>query len=136
MVYGRTPFSSLKFIKLLRQSPIQIYCIEFPTLGPGNASLLGVMKSCLNRSPSERAKITGPGGLLSHQFLHPKDTVQTGIAVSNVRALLVDIVELKYADFQKLSAKGSVGVDAMCRAIQTGGDRTLVDSAKIIRGII
>ena len=37
MVYGRTPFSSLKLIQKIRAITDPDYCIEFPTLGPGNA---------------------------------------------------------------------------------------------------
>ncbi len=73
MVYGRTPFADLPLIPKLHAICDTSAPIPFPPgQDIGNEDLEDLLWVCLQRDPSLRPPIAGPGGLLEHPFLKPR----------------------------------------------------------------
>jgi serine/threonine-protein kinase TTK/MPS1 len=93
IVYGRTPFADLSLIHKMQAICDPSHCIAFPALDPPNDALVDVIKACLQRDPSKRPQISGPGGLLEHPFLCP-----TGALASVAPSTRTDQVTLSRED--------------------------------------
>ncbi|KAJ3259254.1 hypothetical protein HDU77_001909 [Chytriomyces hyalinus] len=100
LVYGQPPFSSLPIVQKLNAIVDPNYVIQFKDVG--DAALLDVMKSCLNRDP--KARMTIPQ-LLAHPFLNPSVGVSGKVALTKS-----DILEILMAG-QEMRGSGKSAVD-------------------------
>ncbi|KAI8834974.1 magnesium transporter NIPA-domain-containing protein [Chytriomyces cf. hyalinus JEL632] len=100
LVYGQPPFSSLPIVQKLNAIVDPNYVIQFKDVG--DAALLDVMKSCLNRDP--KARMTIPQ-LLAHPFLNPSVGVSGKVALTKS-----DILEILMAG-QDMRGSGKSAVD-------------------------
>ncbi|KAJ8602981.1 hypothetical protein CTAYLR_001490 [Chrysophaeum taylorii] len=77
MVYGRTPFGHLHLYAKLQAICNPSHEIELPDAPLASDEALDCLRRCLQREPTARPPINGPGGLITHRFLEPKieDTV-------------------------------------------------------------
>lgn len=84
-----------------------------------NPWLMDVMKSCLQRNPSKRPPISGPGGLLQHPFLQPQGerAMQLFQAATLGNENMQDIVRqiLESCDDDVWNKDGCV--DALCNVV-------------------
>ncbi|KAJ3238921.1 hypothetical protein HDU81_006932 [Chytriomyces hyalinus] len=100
LVYGQPPFSSLPIVQKLNAIVDPNYVIQFKDVG--DAALLDVMKSCLNRDP--KARMTIPQ-LLAHPFLNPSVGVSGKVSLTKS-----DILEILMAG-QEMRGSGKSAVD-------------------------